>query len=762
MALDLVGGSLFTLLYDGVKQAMVKTTQFKSLLADLKSTLDSLQPRIIEQIGEHNTELGLPNEEIEDLKRQMEEGVKLVGKFSELRVWNYCCVGDYTDQLIELDRALRRLLEMLRLQEARDVKETLLLSRQNRDKLDEVNRRLIEIQKLLVQQQQQQAGGVTEATDSGNNTEVVPEPIQGNGIQVAELDGGDALEAVFGMLFDAILEVEDKAVMFKTPLGDLKSTLDSLKPLIEEIAQRNKVLVRPKEELEKFKKQMEKGVVLIPKCSKVHPWASCKKSTYTETLIELDKFLQRQLYILKMQVARDVRNTLVSIRNIEVAIEQIEKSGVLQNQVQTESCSTVSGPSPPTVGLDVVNVQGTRDVEETMSSIKNTEAGVKPIEESGVVQIQLETKGTKNAPKDYTLLSRVSHAFSGNIDSDTSSGGGTSLFSEGKTSTFRSKDDDQSIDCHILETSNLRVFSFAELKTATRNFTADKILSEGGFGKVFKGWLDETTLSPSKPGTGMVVAVKKLNPESFQGFEGWQLAEVNFVGRLSHPNLVKLLGYCWEDKESLLVYEFMSRGSLENHLFRPGHPNLEPLSWEKRIKIAIGAARGLAFLHSSEKQIIYRDFKTSNILLDGNYNAKLSDFGLAKLGPTGGDSHVSTRVMGTYGYAAPEYIATGHLYVKSDVYGFGVVLLELLTGLRALDPKRPQGQVNLVDWAKPLLSNKRKLKTIIDAQMEGQYSLKAASRAGLITLKCLAPDPKIRPSMKEVVEELEQIQAIKE
>ncbi|PRQ47883.1 putative transferase, protein kinase RLK-Pelle-RLCK-VIIa-2 family [Rosa chinensis] len=755
MALDLVGGSLFSLLYDGVKQAMVKTTQFKSLLADLKSTLDSLQPRIIEQIGEHNTELGLSNEEIEDLKRQMEEGVKLVGKFSEFRVWNYCCIGDYTDQLIELDRALRRLLEMLRLQEARDVKETLLLSRQNRDKLDEVNKRLIEIQKLLVQQQQQ-AGGVTEATDSGNNTEVVPEPIQGNGIQVAELDGGVALEAVFGMLFDAILEVQGKAVMFKTPLGDLKSTLDSLKPLIEEIAQRNKVLVRPKEELEKFKKQMEKGVELIPKCSKVHPRASCKKSTYTETLIELDKFLQRQLYILKMQVARDVRNTLVSIRNIEVAIEQIEKSGVLQNQVQTEGCSTVSGPSPPTVGLDVVNVQGTRDVEETMSSIKHTAEGIKPVEESGVVQIQLETKGTKNAPKDYTLLSRISRAFSRNIDSDTSSGGGTSLFSEGKTSTFRSKDDDQSIDCHILETSNLRVFSFAELKTATRNFRAVRMLSERGFGKVFKGWLDETTLSPSKPGTGMAVAIKKLDPESCQG---WQ-AEVNFLGRLSHPNLIKLLGYCWEYTELFLVHEFMPKGSLDNHLFRR-HPNVEPLSWEKRIKIAIGAARGLAFLHSLVQQIIHKDFKTSNILLDGNYNAKLSDFGLAKLGPTGGDSHVSTMVMGTYGYAAPEYIATGHLYVKSDVYGFGVVLLELLTGLRAHDPKRPQGQVNLVDWAKPLLSNERMLKTIIDARMEGQYSMKAASRAGQITLKCLPPDPKIRPSMKEVVEELEQIQAIK-
>ncbi|XP_050388017.1 probable serine/threonine-protein kinase PIX13 [Argentina anserina] len=349
--------------------------------------------------------------------------------------------------------------------------------------------------------------------------------------------------------------------------------------------------------------------------------------------------------------------------------------------------------------------------------------------------------------------------------SQTSSSTGRSQFShlsEATTSTLspRYDDDQESADGEILETSTLRVFSFADMKSATKNFKSDQILGEGGFGRVFKGWVDEKTLQPCKAGSGMMVAVKKLNPESMQGFQEWQ-AEVNFLGRLSHPNLVKLLGYCWEEKELLLVYEFMQKGSLENHLFRR-NPNIEPLSWDVRIRIAIGAARGLAFLHSSEKQIIYRDFKASNILLDGNYIAKISDFGLAKLGPTGGDTHVSTRVMGTYGYAAPEYIATGHLYVKSDVYGFGVVLLEILTGLRALDTKRPKEQLNLVDWAKPLLPHRRKLKTIMDARMEGQYSFKAALQTANITLKCLAPDPRSRPSMKEVLEELEQVQAIRE
>ncbi|KAJ7953221.1 Protein kinase [Quillaja saponaria] len=353
--------------------------------------------------------------------------------------------------------------------------------------------------------------------------------------------------------------------------------------------------------------------------------------------------------------------------------------------------------------------------------------------------------------------SGTSSHFSKNVESSiTSSSAERSQFSEAASGSVDGSY--SSPNGQILEVPNLKVFSFGDLKIATKNFKSDTVLGEGGFGKVFKGWLDEKTLTPTKTGTGMVVAIKKLNPENGQGFQEWQ-SEVNFLGRLSHPNLVRLLGYCWEDTELLLVYEFMPKGSLENHLFRR-NPNIEPLSWDKRLKIVIGAARGLAFLHALEKKVIYRDFKASNILLDANYNAKISDFGLAKLGPSGGDSHVTTRVIGTYGYAAPEYIATGHLYVKSDVYGFGVVLLEMLTGLRALDTKRPSGQHNLVDWTKPYLSQKRKLKTIMDVRLQGQYSSKAASLAAQLTLKCLEPNPRNRPSMKDVVEALEKVDAI--
>ncbi|KAM7527773.1 hypothetical protein LguiB_031183 [Lonicera macranthoides] len=308
----------------------------------------------------------------------------------------------------------------------------------------------------------------------------------------------------------------------------------------------------------------------------------------------------------------------------------------------------------------------------------------------------------------------------------------------------------------ILQSSNLKTFSFAGLKTATRNFRPDSVLGEGGFGSVFKGWIDEHSFIAAKPGTGMVIAVKRLNQESFQGHREW-LAEVNYLGQLYHPHLVKLIGYCYEDEHRLLVYEFMPRGSLENHLFRRGS-YFQPLSWNLRLKVALGAAKGLAFLHGAETKVIYRDFKTSNILLDSSYNAKLSDFGLAKDGPTGDKSHVSTRVMGTYGYAAPEYLATGHLTAKSDVYSFGVVLLEVLSGRRAVDKNRPSGEHNLVEWAKPYLANKRKVFRVIDNRLEGQYSLDVAHTAANLALRCLSTEPKFRPNMDEVVKELERLQ----
>lgn len=298
-----------------------------------------------------------------------------------------------------------------------------------------------------------------------------------------------------------------------------------------------------------------------------------------------------------------------------------------------------------------------------------------------------------------------------------------------------------------------RKFQFSELKSATRNFRPDSLIGEGGFGHVFKGWIEENGTAPAKPGTGLVVAVKILNPNGLQGHKEW-LAEVDYLGELRHSNLVKLIGYCSEGEHRLLVYEFMERGSLEQHLFR----RATPLHWTTRMKIALGAAKGLAFLHGHNPPIIYRDLKTSNILLDDEYNAKLSDFGLARDGPQGDRSHVSTRVMGTYGYAAPEYVMTGHLTARSDIYSFGVVLLELLTGRRSMDKSRPSGQHNLVEWARPFLGDKKKVIWLVDPNLNGAYSPKGVQKVSSLAARCLARDPRARPSMQQVLDLLTLLQ----
>ncbi|KAE8726293.1 putative receptor-like protein kinase [Hibiscus syriacus] len=299
--------------------------------------------------------------------------------------------------------------------------------------------------------------------------------------------------------------------------------------------------------------------------------------------------------------------------------------------------------------------------------------------------------------------------------------------------------------------SNVDVYTYEETRKATKEFRPDYILGEGGFGVVYKGVIDENV----RPGyKSTAVAVKELNRDGFQGDREW-LTEVNYLGQLSHPNLVKLIGYCCEDDHRLLVYEYMASGSLEKHLFRRVGCCL---TWSKRMKIALDAAKGLAFLHGAERPIIYRDFKTSNILLDENFNAKLSDFGLAKDGPTGDQTHVSTRVMGTYGYAAPEYVMTGHLTARSDVYGFGVVLLEMLLGRRAMDKFKPNREHNLVEWSRPLLNHNKKLLRILDSRMDGQYSAETAMKVGNLAYECLSKNPKERPLMSDVVELLETIQ----
>uniref|UniRef100_A0A0D9WFT6 non-specific serine/threonine protein kinase n=1 Tax=Leersia perrieri TaxID=77586 RepID=A0A0D9WFT6_9ORYZ len=283
-------------------------------------------------------------------------------------------------------------------------------------------------------------------------------------------------------------------------------------------------------------------------------------------------------------------------------------------------------------------------------------------------------------------------------------------------------------------------FTFRELAAATKNFRQDCLLGEGGFGRVYKGRLED----------GQVVAVKQLDRNGLQGNREF-LVEVLMLSLLHHDNLVNLIGYCADGDQRLLVYEFMPLGSLEDHL-HDIPPDKEPLDWNTRMKIAAGAAKGLEFLHDkANPPVIYRDFKSSNILLGEGYHPKLSDFGLAKLGPVGDKTHVSTRVMGTYGYCAPEYAMTGQLTVKSDVYSFGVVFLELITGRKAIDNTKPLGEQNLVAWARPLFKDRRKFPKMADPLLEGRFPMRGLYQALAVAAMCLQEQAATRPFIGDVV-----------
>ncbi|XP_028059204.1 probable serine/threonine-protein kinase PBL23 isoform X2 [Camellia sinensis] len=303
----------------------------------------------------------------------------------------------------------------------------------------------------------------------------------------------------------------------------------------------------------------------------------------------------------------------------------------------------------------------------------------------------------------------------------------------------------------ILKLENAKVsaeiFTFRQLATATNNFNPELLLGEGGFGRVYKGKIRNTN---------QTVAVKQLDRNGVQGNREF-LAEVLMLSLVNHRNLVNLIGYCTDGHQRILVYEYMSNGSLEDHLLDLT-PDKKSLNWITRMKIAIGAAQGLEYLHDTAKPpIIYRDFKASNILLDEEFNPKLSDFGLAKLGPTGDKQHVSTRVMGTYGYCAPEYVRTGQLTKKSDVYSFGVVFLEIITGRRTIDNARPIGEQNLVAWAEPLFKDLNKFTLMADPKLEGKYPMKGLYQAIAIASMCLQEEAKTRPLISDVVTALEHL-----
>ncbi|XP_022876402.1 BRASSINOSTEROID INSENSITIVE 1-associated receptor kinase 1-like isoform X2 [Olea europaea var. sylvestris] len=291
----------------------------------------------------------------------------------------------------------------------------------------------------------------------------------------------------------------------------------------------------------------------------------------------------------------------------------------------------------------------------------------------------------------------------------------------------------------------LKRFSLRELQVATDNFSNKNVLGRGGFGKVYKGRLAD----------GRLVAVKRLKEERTQGGELQFQTEVEMISMAVHRNLLRLRGFCMTPTERLLVYPYMANGSVASCL-RERSESQPPLDWTIRRRIALGAARGLAYLHDHcDPKIIHRDVKAANILLDEDFEAVVGDFGLAKLMDYK-DTHVTTAVRGTIGHIAPEYLSTGKSSEKTDVFGYGVMLLELITGQRAFDLARlaNDDDVMLLDWVKELLKQK-KLETLVDADLQGNYIEEEVEQLIQMALLCTQSYPTERPKMSDVVRMLE-------
>ncbi|KAM7520214.1 hypothetical protein LguiB_019176 [Lonicera macranthoides] len=287
-------------------------------------------------------------------------------------------------------------------------------------------------------------------------------------------------------------------------------------------------------------------------------------------------------------------------------------------------------------------------------------------------------------------------------------------------------------------------FTYEELAGATGGFSQGNLLGQGGFGYVHKGVLPN----------GQTVAVKSLKTGSGQGEREFQ-AEVEIISRVHHRHLVSLVGYCIADGQRMLVYEFVPNKTMEFHLHGKGRPVMD---WATRLRIALGSAKGLAYLHEDcHPKIIHRDIKAANILLDDKFEAMVADFGLAKLSADN-NTHVSTRVMGTFGYLAPEYASSGKLTEKSDVFSFGVMLLELITGRKPVDPNHNFMEDSLVDWARPLISkaiDDGNYKALVDPRLEDNFAIDEMARMVACASACIRHSARRRPKMTQIARALD-------
>ncbi|XP_071721868.1 probable receptor-like protein kinase At1g80640 [Rutidosis leptorrhynchoides] len=292
----------------------------------------------------------------------------------------------------------------------------------------------------------------------------------------------------------------------------------------------------------------------------------------------------------------------------------------------------------------------------------------------------------------------------------------------------------------VTKKGSVTLFDYKTLEKSTKNFSESNVLGEGGFGRVYKAKLDDQ----------LFAAVKKLDCRG-QDAEGEFKNELFLLSRMQHQHIISLLGYGMEDQTRFIVYELMQNGSLETQLHGSLHGSA--LNWHMRMKIALDVAKGLGYLHEHcHPQVIHRDLKSSNILLDSNFNAKLSDFGLAVSDPAHNKN--SLKLSGTLGYVAPEYLLDGKLTDKSDVYAFGVVLLELLLGRRPVEKVTPSKSQFIVTWAMPQLTDRSKLPNIVDPVIKDTMDLKHLYQVAAVAVLCVQPEPSYRPLITDVMHSL--------
>ncbi|MED6180113.1 hypothetical protein PIB30_007270 [Stylosanthes scabra] len=408
-------------------------------------------------------------------------------------------------------------------------------------------------------------------------------------------------------------------------------------------------------------------------------------------------------------------------RDYVVAVQGTQKSTNLSLQLHPSQQSQISYGDPFLNGLEIFKIS---------DPVSNNLAGPNPFTPP---QYSVQTSNSNKRKIIIGLVAGFSFLFSIVVFFFL-------LGKQKKKSTKRSSSRIANTQTLPLPSGLCRRFSMAEMETATNNFEELLLIGVGGFGNVYKGLIDEG----STP-----VAIKRLKQGSQQGVQEFR-TEIQMLSQLRHLHLVSLIGYCCESNEMMLVYDFMPRGTLQDHLYN----NIDnpSLSWKQRLQICIGAAKGLHYLHAGAvHNIIHRDVKTTNILLDEKWVAKVSDFGLSKIGPTGiSRTHISTLVKGSLGYLDPEYYKRQRLTLKSDVYSFGVVLLEVLCGRKPLMRTLEKQQMSLAHWAVFCYENAT-LDQIVDKALEGQIAEECLARFGEIAVSCLHEDGSKRPSMDEIV-----------